>query len=129
RPGARPWAFHLVTIRLRAADAAAVAEFERRLWGGSAGLIAGLLFAVNPVHVEAVAWLVGRSECLSTLATVGGLCLFLRRPLTGPRVLAIFACFLVALFTKEQGVLFPFMLLALGLLRRYGEGSASADAL
>ncbi len=117
--GDRPWVFHLVNVLLHAAASAAVAEFGRRLWGAGAGAIAGVLFAVHPVHVEPVAWIVGRSESLCALATMAGLCAYLGGPLTGRRVAAIYGCFLVALFSKEQGILFPFMLLALGLTRRW----------
>ena len=98
--GDRAWAFHLVNWLLAAAAAAAVAEFVRRsvvmaLAGAAgkeaepddgsrrgiwAGLIAGLSFAAHPVHVEAVAGIVGRAELACTLAVFAGLCLFLAAP-------------------------------------------------
>src|SRR4051812_26067184 len=58
--GDRPWAFHLVNVLLHAATAGAVARFAGRLfagraWAGRAAGVAGLLFAVHPVHTEAVA--------------------------------------------------------------------------
>jgi len=131
--GDKAWAFHLVNWLLGAAAAAAVAEFARRsvvmalgervdadeasrrgIW---AGLVAGLLFAAHPVHVEVVAGIVGRAELVCTLATFAGLCLFLRRPMTGPRAVAIVACFFVALLSKEQGILFPLLLAVLALVR------------
>ena len=68
-----------------------------------------LLFAIHPVHVEAVAGLVGRAESICTLATFAGLCLCLRRPITPGRIAGIFGCFAVALLAKEQGVLFPLL--------------------
>src|SRR5206468_11562707 len=40
------------------------------LSGALAGLIAGLLFAVHPVHVEAVANVVGRGELMAALCTL-----------------------------------------------------------
>ena len=88
--GDQAWAFHLVNWLLGAATAAAVAEFARRLVVGAlagasarglgnpdeasrrgvwAGLVAGLLFAAHPVHVEVVAGIVGRAELLCGLAT------------------------------------------------------------
>src|SRR5438477_9569180 len=52
----RAWAFHLVNWLLHAAACAAVAELARRLTSSSpAALVAGLLFAAHPIHVEAVA--------------------------------------------------------------------------
>ncbi|HZL36282.1 MAG TPA: glycosyltransferase family 39 protein [Tepidisphaeraceae bacterium] len=115
--GDRPWLYHLVNTLLHAAAAAAVAELGRRLLNARVGLVAGVLFAVHPVHVEAVAGLVGRAEILCTLATVGALLLFLR-PMTGRRAAAIAALLIAALLSKEQGVLLPAMLLAIVPFRR-----------
>lgn len=113
--GATAWPYHLVNILLHAAACAVVAELARRLAGMRAAWIAGPLFAAHPVHVEAVAGIVGRAELLCTLAFVGALVLFLKRPLTIRRVLAITGCFLVALLSKEQGILLPLMLLMAAL--------------
>ncbi|MGB7160425.1 MAG: hypothetical protein WBD40_20325, partial [Tepidisphaeraceae bacterium] len=60
--GDRPWAFHLVNVLLHALASAGVAELARRLGGLRVGYVAGLLFAAHPVHVEAVANIVGRAE-------------------------------------------------------------------
>jgi hypothetical protein len=60
--GDRPWIFHLVNILLHAAAAAGVAELARRLAGIKAAYVAGLLFAVHPIHVEVVAEIVGRAD-------------------------------------------------------------------
>jgi len=114
--GDRPWAFHLVNILLNAAAAVAVAELARRLTGIKAAFAAGLLFAALPIHVEAVAGLVGRAEELCTLLIFCSLILFLRRPLTAPRACAIGLLAASAMLCKEQGMLLPFLLLALGLL-------------
>jgi protein O-mannosyl-transferase len=113
--GDRPWAFHLVNILLHAGFAAAVAEMTRRLMGAKSAYIAGLLFAAHPIHVEAVAGIVGRCDEMCALFIVLGLVLFLHRPLTGLRAVGIAACAIAAMLSKEQGLLFPFILLALAL--------------
>ncbi len=64
------WLFHLVNLLWHAAVSVFVAVLARRWRGDTAGLIAGLLFAVHPVHVEAVANLVGRAELMAALFTV-----------------------------------------------------------
>lgn len=115
--GDRPWLYHLINWLLHAAVAAAVAELARRLFDARAGLVAGVLFAVHPIHVEAVAGLVGRAELLCALASLGALLIFLR-PMTRWRVAAIAGCLVVAILSKEQGVLLPAMLLALVPYRR-----------
>jgi hypothetical protein len=113
------WAFHAVNILLHAAVSAAVAEFTRRATRSTAAaFIAGLLFAAHPIHVEVIANIIGRAETMCALGAVGALILFLR-PLTIARVLAIWACMVLAILSKEQGLLVPLMLLlALPLRKR-----------
>ena len=78
--------------------------------------IAGLLFAVHPIHVEAVANVVGRAELLCAIAFLGALVIFAHRPLTTPRAFAIFGCLILSILSKEQGMLLPPMLLAMAWL-------------
>lgn len=115
--GDRPWAFHLVNILLNAGAAAVVAELGRRLGGFSVGLIAGLLFAAHPVHVEAVAALVGRSESACALGVIGAMVLFLHRPMTRGRAIAVWALCILAMLSKEPGMLLPLLLWVLTIVR------------
>lgn len=116
--GDRPWAFHLVNLLLHVGVCALVAEFARRLVDWRVGLIAGLLFAAHPVHSEAVAGIVGRAELACAVGVVGAMVLFLKRPMTRPRALAIFGLCVVAILSKEQGLLMPALLAALVPARR-----------
>ncbi len=61
--------FHAVNLLWHAAASVAVAALARRLADPpvSGALVAGVLFAVHPVHVEAVANIVGREELMATL--------------------------------------------------------------
>lgn len=59
--------FHFVNLCWHAAASVMVAVLGRRLAGDRAGVVAGLLFAVHPVHVEAVANIVGRAELMAAL--------------------------------------------------------------
>lgn len=116
--GPKPFPFHLVNWLLHALASALVAQFAIKLAERSEiqsrdakwiGLIAGLLFAAHPVHVEAVANVVGRAELLCAIGVIGAMLLFLRR-LTPASVLGIYACFILALLSKEQGMLVPLLL-------------------
>jgi hypothetical protein len=122
--GNRAWAFHLVNVLLNAGACAAVAELGRRLAGWRVGLIAGLLFAVHPVHSEAVAGIVGRADVACTLGVLVAMILFWHRPITNGRALAVYAMSLMAILSKEQGMLIPLLLLALEWLRRRAGGGA-----
>jgi hypothetical protein len=64
-----PW-FHLVNLLWHAGAAITVAGLARRLVDVRTGLVAGVLFAVHPVHVEAVANVAGRSELMAGVFVV-----------------------------------------------------------
>jgi hypothetical protein len=144
--GDRPWVFHAFNILAHAVCAAAVAELARRLaagWlvdddqsalresrrrtGRTAAYVAGMLFAIHPIHVEAVANVVGRSELLCAFPMILGLILFLRRPLTIGRTIGIGVCFVGAVLSKEQGFLLPVMILTMALLRQPRRAESSRE--
>ena len=67
--GLQPWGYHAANTVLHGCVCAAVAQLAWTLSGGcaSTSLVAGLSFAVHPVHVEAVTGVVGRADELGTL--------------------------------------------------------------
>jgi len=67
--GSTAW-FHAVNLAWHAAASVAVAALARRWTDWMGALVAGLLFAVHPVHVEAVANVVGRAELMAALFTL-----------------------------------------------------------
>jgi tetratricopeptide (TPR) repeat protein len=65
----RPWAFHAVNVLLHAAAVAAFFSLARKSGADSLSpVIAASVFAVLPIHVEAVAGIVGRAEMLAAIA-------------------------------------------------------------
>jgi len=74
--GGDPGAFHAVNLVLHGFVSVLVYRLGRELLTPAAGLAAGLLFAVHPVHVEPVVNLVGRAEVLSALFAVGAVLLY-----------------------------------------------------
>ena len=118
--GGQFWAFHLVNILLHGLACGLVAELGRRLCDRKVGLIAGLLFAAHPVHVEAVAGIVGRAEEMAMIGVLAGLLTFIGRTLTTRRAIAIVGWFLFAAFSKEQGLLLPVFLLVWYRLEKWG---------
>ena len=110
--GDRPWAFHAVNILLHAWACAMVALVAARLAGSIAAWISGVLFAVHPVHVEAVAGLVGPPSLRARLRCLARLLIFLKPGrLSKQRMVAIAFCFVAAVLCKEQGILLPLLLL------------------
>ncbi|HEX5386961.1 MAG TPA: hypothetical protein VFW66_09700 [Gemmatimonadales bacterium] len=68
--GGNPHLFHATNIVLHGLTTVLVFVLARRLLGMGPGVVAALLFAVHPVHVEAVANVVGRAEILATAFTL-----------------------------------------------------------
>ncbi len=108
--GGGAWWFHLVNIGLHVAATAMVYYVARAWLGPGAALLAALLFGIHPVHVEAVANVVGRAELLTAVGTLGAI-LTARRVRTAVTsrgagfwgVVAV-TCVGAALFSKEHAV-------------------------
>ncbi len=66
-----PLLFHAINIAWHAGISALVARLALRWWPAPAALTAGLWFAIHPVHAEAVANIVGRSELVCAAALLG----------------------------------------------------------
>src|SRR5438105_9437983 len=66
--GAHPLLFHTINLLWHAVVAVSVAALTRRLADMTAAFVAGLIFAVHPVHVEAVAHVVGLGEVMAASA-------------------------------------------------------------
>jgi tetratricopeptide (TPR) repeat protein len=79
-----PWIFHAVSIVLHAAVTAAVWWLATLLTGRAVGAVVAALFAVHPVHVEAVANVVGQSELSAGLCLIGGLAYYINARQRGP---------------------------------------------
>ena len=62
--------FHAVNLTWHVAASVLVAALAGRWAGDTAGLVAGIVFAVHPVHVEAVAYVVGRNELMAAVFTL-----------------------------------------------------------
>jgi tetratricopeptide (TPR) repeat protein len=121
--GTDPFPFHLVNVLLHAATTLLLAAWLLALGMPRApSLAAAALFAVVPIHAEAVTGIVGRAELLVALLVLLSALLFLRATEV-PRLRAgayagAVAAFLVALFTKEHAVVLPGVVLLGELLRR-----------
>lgn len=55
----QPWAYHLLNVLLHVAASALVYLLARRWAPGLAAILGALVFAVHPIHSEAVAWAAG----------------------------------------------------------------------
>jgi Flp pilus assembly protein TadD len=121
-------AYHLVNVVLHTATTVLVFLVAIELFGSVvAAFAAASLFGVHPIHTEAVASVVGRSEVLATLLVLTAFLVLRRRPTAGmlaPRTLSLGpaaaggALYLLGLFAKESAVTLPLVLAVDDVLRR-----------
>lgn len=114
--GLNPLGYHAVNVLLHAGVCVLVWHLARRVFADAAVAgAAALLFAVHPVHAEAVAGLVGRAEVLAAALLLAGLLALLpaRGPRTATRTWWAAAAFLGALLAKETAICYPLLALAM----------------
>ena len=120
--GLRAWPYHLFNVLVHAANAALLVPLFR--WMGTragrsaphpAALVGACLFAATPMAAETVAYIASRSSALMTSFALASAWLATRAWDTGSRRYAAFgfACFLLALATKEEAAALPLVLLLL----------------
>jgi tetratricopeptide (TPR) repeat protein len=103
--GHRPGVFHLTNALVHVLNSLLVFALARRwLRCNRAGGIAGLLFALHPVHIEAVANVIGRAELLVMLFTLLAWRVHLGGRATPARALGAAALYLCAMLCKESAV-------------------------
>lgn len=108
--GLSPLGYRVVNVLLHGAVCLLVWSFARRLAKDpAAASIAAVLFAVHPVHAEAVTGVVGRGELLAAGFLLAGLILLLRSDGAPSvrRTLSAAVLFLLALLAKETAVCYP----------------------
>lgn len=118
--GLDPWGYHLANTAYHALAAVAVYLIARSLFGGARpALLAALLFAVHPVQTDAVTYMSGRRDVLSGLFVLAGFYAFVRYRATGrPGYLAaVPLVYLLAVFSKESGIILPVLCVAYDVLR------------
>lgn len=114
------WVFHATNLVLYGAITIAVFWVASAILPLRAAWIAAALFAVHPVHVEAVANVVGQEELTVALLLLVAVGIYVRHRVTlgAPRLsigsaAAICICYAAALFAKEHAIVLPALLVAI----------------
>ena len=115
-----PVPFHVMNVLGHAAVSVLVLLLLAELMPLAAALAAGLLFAVHPVHVEAVANAIGIAEIASTAAILSACLIHVRGPATPGwgRALAVGAFYAIGFGAKESAVTLPGLIFLLDAARR-----------
>jgi len=120
--GPDPMGHHLTSLILHALNSALVFLLAKRLLAkglGRAGtlgaLIAALLFAVHPLHVESVVWVSERKDVLSAFFFFLSILFYIRYTEKGRKGLygLTLLAFILALLSKPMAVTLPVVLLIL----------------
>ena len=117
--GGSPVPFHVFNLLAHVGASLLVLVLAGTLMSPPAALAAALVFAVHPIHVEAVASVVGRAEVLATLFALAAALLYRAhgRADLGPGqsraalAAAVIAALLLALASKESAFATPALLL------------------
>ena len=130
--GPRPSGFHAANVLLHAASSLLVLEVALAIGLALPGsLLAALLFAAHPVHVEAVASVCGRADLLATALFLLALLAWvrLRRADGAPSTAGIgsaAALSLLAMLSKEHAAAFVAVAAAWEILRPWGAAPGTA---
>ncbi len=118
-----PYSFHVAGVLIHVVAAALVFLIVRRLleWAQSAApsrnllaALAAAVFLLHPAQTEAVAYIAGRSEALSTMFFFAALTVFLYRRTVAIRwstSAAVLLLFVAAVLSKEPPLVLPVVLL------------------
>jgi len=118
RLGGRPHWFHAVNLLWAALATALLTLLACQLADPRTGLVAGLLFAVHPVHVEAVANVVGRAELMAAAGYAAALLCALRVERHRGYLVGVALAAAFAIASKEHAVTLPAAILLVFLARR-----------
>ncbi len=114
--GVAPFIYHLTNVILHALNSVLAFLLLRRLTRNrSLSLAAALIFALHPIHSEAVAWVSGRAELLACFFMLSAWWVSLTDASAGPsqargsaflRWVAAAVLYLLALLSKESALVF-----------------------
>ncbi len=130
--GLHPVGWHLTSILLHALATALATLLIGRFAGSRAALIGGLLFAVHPVHTEAIAAVSYQTTLLAAVLAIAALVVFGRILTEGPRPARLVGVALLAAgaaAAKEEAVVVPLMAATWALIARAPRWSGAAGAM
>jgi hypothetical protein len=114
--------FHAVNVVWNAIACGALFLLLAALLPVGAALAGALIFAVHPLHVEAVANVVGRAELIAGALMFIALNIWIRNPagaaLARGRLALIAVLFALALLSKESAIMLPALIVLVDVARR-----------
>ncbi len=112
--GLNPFIYHLTNLLLHAVNALLVTGIAYKLSSKTTwiAVVCGLLFAVHPLHTEAVMWASARKDVLASTFFLSSLLLYLERERAFvPAYIGSILAFFLALLSKVSAITLPLVLL------------------
>ncbi len=124
-----PFVFHCSSALWHAAAAVLLLLFLQRLGTPtSVSLPAAAIFAVHPLHTEAVAYISGRADSMAAAFIFAGLyCSTWRNSRAALATFLMLVCFAAGLLSKEAAFVFPVLLVLSRLVTQPSNNSTSAS--
>jgi len=115
--GGTPLLFHTINVMLYAAVSALVYLLAAQVLPRGGAWVAAALFAVHPVHVEAVGNVVGQAELWSAAAIIGAMVVYLRArrggmPIDRQAGIIVAGLYFGGMMFKENAIVLPALLVA-----------------
>lgn len=124
---ANPVGYHITNFLYQVASSILLFLCTRRLFNykraaeaQTVGFLAGAFFAACPLHAEVVSWIIARVDSVQTTFLLASLWMYLRaRDQVNPTVSKgfSFACFVIALMSKEMAITLPPTLVLLEMIK------------
>jgi tetratricopeptide (TPR) repeat protein len=112
--GLKPWGYHLTNIIFHCLNVLLFFHFFRKIFRNDGVVfLASLLYAVSPIHTNAVSYIMGRTDLFATLFFLSGMLMYrsFRVSVDGGgrarRLIAALVFFCLALLCKESAVTLP----------------------
>ena len=119
--GRDPAGYHITPFLLHVLNSVLAAVFARMLTRSRVvGVVTGLLFAVHPIHSEAVTYIKNRADPLACALLLVALIPYMRNTLTRRVPVVSFLAFVLAMLSKLSAVSFPLLLGAVLFVRHRG---------
>ncbi len=121
--GPDAFSFMVGNVLLHGAASLLVLAVGRQLVGAHAAVLGALLFAVHPLHTEAVAWIGGRPDLLATVFVLISVLCFLRATEESARRPGLYSAlaagsYFAALLSKEHVITLPVWFVFVWILDR-----------
>lgn len=120
--GGEAWVFHATNLLLHAGVTVLGFLLLERLTATVPAFFGALVFAVHPVHTEAVANIVGQAELIGAAAIIGACLVHAARAagvaVSWPRRIALVALFGLGILAKENTVVLPALLVLVDFAQR-----------